>query len=239
VRDIEDQLKLPVPHAGKPDEVLRLLATKLSEFQPYMHVQLTLAEVRGLRIGGWQELAQWVKVLADRKSIEADDISRWLAPAWTPGASVGSMPPIRITPKGWEQVEKLYGRIGTTTAFIAMAFGLPNRAEVQKAIEDACRSHGWEAHTIDQTEFTGSVVDRVLAEINRARFVVADFTEHRFGVYYESGYAEGRGIPVIYCVHHEQMSQAHFDTRHLNHIAWKTPTELEDRLRARIGAVIK
>ncbi len=120
-----------------------------------------------------------------------------------------------------------------------MSFPLPGREEVERAITAACKANGWEAKAVDRLQYLGSIVDRIRLEINRARFVVADFTENKHGVYYEAGYAEGRGIPVIYSVHKDSVGDLHFDTKHLNYIVWETPADLEQRVSDRIGAVIR
>lgn len=40
----------------------------------------------------------------------------------------------------------------------------------------------------------------------------------------------GLGIPVIYTCRQDEMQNAHFDTNHYNHIAWKDGPELRERL---------
>jgi hypothetical protein len=68
--------------------------------------------------------------------------------------------------------------------------------------------------------------------------VVADFTGHRGGVYFEAGYAQGRGIPVIWCCRKDDIEHAHFDTRQNNHVTWTTPAELRELLKNRIAATL-
>lgn len=201
---------------------------------PFDDVRLSLAEARALKMSGWHELARWMTVLVDRGLVEDVMVRAWVEKLEEPG----EMPGVKLTPSGWAHAEELAGTLGSRSCFIAMSFGLPNRAEVQSAVVAACEENGWEAKTVDEQEFQGSIADRIIANIKRARFVVADFTEHRHGVYFEAGFAEGRGIPVVYTVHQDDVGRLHFDTRHLNHIVWKTSAELRDRLSARIAAII-
>ena len=81
--------------------------------------------------------------------------------------------------------------------------------------------------------------DAIIAEIRRSRFVVADFTGLRGGVYYEAGFAEGLGIPVFYSCHADDIDKLHFDTRQIYHVRWNNPKELYqglyDRIRAKLG----
>jgi nucleoside 2-deoxyribosyltransferase len=81
-------------------------------------------------------------------------------------------------------------------------------------------------------------MDRVLGGIRLAPFVIADFTGHRNGVYLEAGFARGLGIPVIHTCLEDQLDEAHFDTKQLNHVLWSTPEELCLKLYHRIMSTI-
>lgn len=73
-------------------------------------------------------------------------------------------------------------------------------------------------------------MDKVIASINEARFVVAELTHQKSGVYYEAGYAKGVGLPVIHVVSREDMARCHFDVKHLNLIVWNDFSDLKERL---------
>lgn len=238
--NIEDFVGSPILHANKPHEILRLLGLKLANGTPFDAAQLTLADIRGVRISGWQELAQWMLRLSGQGLVDKATVLGWVGPRFEQMQNqVGAMPPIRLTPDGWKLLGELYGSVGSKTAFIAMSFTLPERDEVQRAIEAACQANGWEPRTVDQVHYLGAIVDRIRLEINRSRFVIADFTENKRGVYFEAGYAEGRGIPVIYSVRKDSVGDLHFDTKHLNYIVWETTAELQQWVTDRIGAVIR
>ena len=91
---------------------------------------------------------------------------------------------------------------------------------------------------VDGIEHNEKIDDLIIAEIKRSGLVVADFTEHRPNVYFEAGFARGLGLPVIWTCHEDHISAAHFDTRQFNHIVWKDPDDLQERLRLRILATI-
>lgn len=97
---------------------------------------------------------------------------------------------------------------------------------------------GYKSIRIDLVEHNEYIMDRVIGEIRRAPFLVADFTGHRNGVYYEAGFARGIGIPVIHCCRADVLIKAHFDTKQLNHVQWTTHQELKERLLNRIKATI-
>ena len=105
---------------------------------------------------------------------------------------------------------------------------------LKKGIADA----GYEPLRIDAKEHVNKICDEIIAEIRRSRFVVADYTGHRGGVYYEAGFASGLGLTVIPTCRKDEVGNLHFDVRQYNCIDWETPTELANRLQARIEAVI-
>ena len=79
-----------------------------------------------------------------------------------------------------------------------------------------------------------------MASIRGSRFIIADFTGDRGGVYFEAGFANGLGKPVIWTVRKDWLNKLHFDTRQFNHITWADGEylELKEALRLRIEATI-
>jgi nucleoside 2-deoxyribosyltransferase len=69
-------------------------------------------------------------------------------------------------------------------------------------------------------------------------FLIADFTGHRGGVYFETGYAMGRGLPVIWMCRKDDVDNLHFDIRQYNSINRSEPTELAKRLQKGIEALL-
>ena len=78
----------------------------------------------------------------------------------------------------------------------------------------------------------------MIAQIRSASFVVADFTGHRGGVYFEAGFALGLDLPVIWTCKKDDMKDLHFDIRQYNTIDWETPEDLARRLQHRIEATV-
>jgi nucleoside 2-deoxyribosyltransferase len=70
-------------------------------------------------------------------------------------------------------------------------------------------------------------------------FCISDFTEQKDGVYFEAGYALGRGLKVIYTCEEGDFKNSHFDTNHFPHIIYKNEVELEEKLINKIEAWIK
>jgi len=126
----------------------------------------------------------------------------------------------------------------SSRVFVAMRFSDEMNQVWEIAIKPAIEKAGLDPRRVDLEEHNDDVIDRMLGMIKEARFVVADFTEHRNGVYFEAGFARGLGIPVIWCCKSEDISNAHFDTNHFNHIVWTDPTELNEKLSNRILATL-
>ena len=146
----------------------------------------------------------------------------------------------RITVAGWKRVDELRAHHpDSRQAFVAMWFdGSLDDAWLNGFKAGLERSRYFTAVRVDSVEHNQRIDDRIIAEIRRSGLVVADFTGSRGGVYFEAGFAQGLGIPVIWCCRHDFMDQLHFDTRQYNHIIWKSPAELADRLHERVSATL-
>ena len=148
-----------------------------------------------------------------------------------------------LTVKGYARLAELErANADSSKGFVAMWFDDSTDEAWEKGIKCGIEDAGYEPVRIDQQEHNNKIDDEIIAEIRRSRFVVADFTQGedgaRGGVYYEAGFAHGLGIEVIFTCREDALKHVHFDTRQYNHIVWKNPEELRERLAARISAVI-
>ena len=85
---------------------------------------------------------------------------------------------VKLTVKGWERIESpTSSRVVPGTCFVAMSFhqSLLSAYDdgIQPAIEDDC---GLKAIRMDSVEHNERIGDRMIAEIRRCEFMVADFT---------------------------------------------------------------
>lgn len=144
-----------------------------------------------------------------------------------------------ISPEGYIELDNILRHPSSSLqGFIAMWFDSSlDNAYVdgfQKGVMDA----GYNPVRIDRVEHINRIDDEIIAQINASRFVVADFTGHRGGVYFEAGYALGMELPVFWTCRKDHLSELHFDIRQFNCIDWETPQELSERLSKRIEAVL-
>jgi hypothetical protein len=147
---------------------------------------------------------------------------------------------LRLTEKGWEQLETRPKAIGFV-GFVAMKF--KGMDDLYVAIAEGITRAGYKPARIDQEEYIGGVMDQIIAKIRESRFVVADFTGNRGGVYYEAGFAFGLNLPIFTLCRRDHLSgdeRVHFDVQHLNLLPWEDGklAELSARLEARIVAVL-
>ena len=68
------------------------------------------------------------------------------------------------------------------------------------------------------------IIDNIMrVQIRAAKFVIADILTHdNRGAYWEAGYAEGLGKPVIYICEKGKFDKekTHFDTNHCTTVPW-------------------
>jgi nucleoside 2-deoxyribosyltransferase len=144
-----------------------------------------------------------------------------------------------LTANGWRHVEELEKpNIESKQAFVAMWFDDQMAAAYAQGIAWIEQDTDFKPLPINRKQFNDKICDQIVAEIRRSRFLIADVTGHRQGVYFEAGFAMGLGLPVIWTCRKDQIDECHFDTRQYNHITWETPEELRKKLKDRILATI-
>ncbi|MDG1287887.1 MAG: hypothetical protein P8P30_10070 [Rickettsiales bacterium] len=143
-----------------------------------------------------------------------------------------------ISALGWAEVESQNKKQRTSQCFIAMWFDDSMTPIWEDGIKAAFEDTEFKPLRIDNKEHNDKIDDEIIAEIKRSRFIVADFTNHRGGVYFEAGFALGLGIPVIWTCRKDDLENLHFDIRQYNTIAWENADELKERLHQRIRATI-
>jgi hypothetical protein len=147
----------------------------------------------------------------------------------------------KITFNGLNKIfESLENGKNSNNCFIAMSFG-DGMTEIRTAIKESVVDTGFNPLLIDEihVESEQTINDGIIANIKKSKFCVADFTQQKDGVYFEAGYALGRGLKVIYTCSEKDFKETHFDTNHFPHIIYNTPEELKNRLIDKIEAWIK
>lgn len=151
-----------------------------------------------------------------------------------------------LTFAGWSRYEEL--KRGTPSgykAFMAMKFNDPALdGIVRDHFRPAVAATGFNLQRLDDNPKAGLIDDRLRVEIKACRFLIADLTHANNGAYWEAGYAEGLGRPVIYTCEEAWFADkdkgTHFDTNHHLTVIWTAEKlgEAADRLKATIRATI-
>jgi hypothetical protein len=143
-----------------------------------------------------------------------------------------------LTVKGYQRLAEIQ-RTGrqSSLAFVAMWFNPKTQSLFDDAIAPAVRAAGFEPLRIDKHEHINRIDDEIIAQIRRSRFMVADFTGQRAGVYFEAGMMLGLGRNVFWMCDRAELNSVHFDTRQYNFIDYATVAEARERLLNRIVAI--
>ena len=146
-----------------------------------------------------------------------------------------------ITVEGLTALAKINEQKNSRYCFVAMSFDSTLKSAYSQAIAPAIRETGFLPLIVSEehVESDKTINDAILAGIKKARFTIADFTQHRPGVYFEAGYALGRGQKVIYTCREDDIKNAHFDLRNNQHILWRESEDFKKKLVDKIEAFIK
>lgn len=170
-----------------------------------------------------------------------------------------------ITPEGLDAAIIYNGANDSNQCFVAMWFGEQMEGVFAEAIKPAIESNGkYVAIKIDDVIHFDDITDRIIGEIRKSKFIVADFTGDRGGVYYEAGFAHGLGKKVIFTCRDDWFKttitkeltgiekgttdektimipedrKVHFDIDHRKFIVWKDKDDLKKQLTDVINANI-
>jgi len=148
---------------------------------------------------------------------------------------------ITITFEGLEYIIKLNeeGRL-SKNCFIAMSFNDTEKPIYTEGILPALIETGYEPIIVNALHIDSdkTINDEIIASIKKSKFIIADFTAQKNGVYFEAGYALGRGLKVIYTCKRPDFDKTHFDTNHFSHILYNDTSELKTALINKIEAFI-
>ena len=176
---------------------------------------------------------QWmIKVAEDVQLIESAGLECWT-----------------MTFSGWERFHELQrAGLGAANGFMAMAYG---ETDLDSMFEDhfkpAAHEAGFALRRADGPhQPAGSIDNSMRVDIRTSRFVVCDLTHANCGCYWEAGFAEGIGRPVIFTCRadvlesEEHKERPHFDTRNQLIIPWSLddPAPARNRLKNAIRATL-
>ena len=157
----------------------------------------------------------------------------------------GASGSLRLTYRGLERLEQLERATPSGyNAFMAMKFGEPLLDKiVDEHFRPAVKETGFQLFRLDDRPEAGLIDARLRNEIRNCRFLIADLSHANAGSYWEAGYAEGLGKPVIYTCEKSVFDgktateKPHFDANHHLTIIWQADnpqqaaTQLKDTIK--------
>ncbi len=222
------------------DNLIIYLGTTLAE--PGAALNIKANELRATLGSITLGAAQWVIGEAHEAGLIQAQISQYVGnPEWGIFGATLSV-------RGWQRYTELQtSASGSKRAFMAMKFGDDELTRVfQECFRVAAQRAGFNLMKLDDEPRAGLIDDRLRVEIRTSRFVIADLSHANKGAYWEAGFAEGLGRPVIYTCRDSVMNHTnkdmrpHFDTNHHLIIVW-SPDKLQeaaDRLATTIRATL-
>jgi hypothetical protein len=163
------------------------------------------------------------------------------------GADAGGQ--FRLAHRGLGRLEELERAAPSgRNAFMAMKFGDETLDRIVDGhFKGAVKDTGFSLYRLDERPEAGLIDARLRNEIRNCRFLIADLSHANAGSYWEAGYAEGLGKPVIYTCEKSvfegkaaDIAKPHFDTNHHLTIIWDAtePQTAASRLRETIRFTI-
>jgi hypothetical protein len=113
----------------------------------------------------------------------------------------------------------------------------PELVDAYETFKAVAESLGYQCERVTQETAGERILPDILERIRRAAFTIVDLTELRPNVFYELGYADGRGKKVV--VTAKEGTELPFDVKDIPTIFWSGQTQLRKDLENRIMNVVK
>lgn len=143
--------------------------------------------------------------------------------------SLGYLSQGDLTLQGWEKYhQEKRGRFAGRYGFMAMKYGMPETEALRAGpVKQCVESIGYQLVDLRDASKAGIIDNLLRQQIRDAAFLLVDLTHKNNGAYWEAGYAEGLGKPVIYLCEKTVFTgdSTHFDTNHLTTVLWEQGKE--------------
>jgi nucleoside 2-deoxyribosyltransferase len=174
-----------------------------------------------------EKLGQLVQELVQKGLIRSSSVQERENPY---NGKITWAPTIDLTLDGWERFEaEQKGQLAGKFGFLAMKF---NDEVLENFVSDylkpnVAKETGYELKDVRQFAQAGIIDNIMRAHIRDSAFVIVDLTHDNSGAYWEAGYAEGLGKPVIYICKKDKFdkSSTHFDVNHCTTVMWELGEE--------------
>lgn len=124
---------------------------------------------------------------------------------------------LTLSINGWTRFDELKkGKTDLNKAFLAMKFNSEFITEnLINKIKNSLAEIGYQLESLQDRQKAGLIDDHLRQRIKSSKFLIVDLSDANNGAYWEGGYGEGLGKPVIYICDKERFDKkVHFDTNH-------------------------
>ena len=223
VKDLLSNSSLPSP-AVQATNIVRFIgadATRLGK--PIFLLPVDIHAIIGAP--NRNAVIRLTKELVERKILTADPLGTAVSHDPVTGHPRQEFTNISLSLDGWKRYEdEERGEFKENSGFIAMEFGDP---ELDPFVKDVVKpavkeSIGYELVDLRDVAQAGIIDNIMRTQIKKAAFLIVDLTNDNPGAYWEGGYAEGLGKPVIYICEKAKFeaTRTHFDTNHCTTVLW-------------------
>ena len=120
--------------------------------------------------------------------------------------------------------------------FVVMSFKeSPEYKDLYEAIIEACRTYGYDAKRVDESNDRKRIVPEIMRGIRQCAFVVADVTEEKANVYWELGLANGMNKEIIMVA--KKGTTLPFDVNDVPVLFWQSFSEFKQNLARRVQKI--
>ncbi|MFA7332157.1 MAG: hypothetical protein WC326_13895 [Candidatus Delongbacteria bacterium] len=148
---------------------------------------------------------------------------------------------LRLTPSGWSHCKSLLSNEGDNKLiFMAMEYRIFDiESAYVEVFKQAVKGVGFNLFKNDEMPTPGIIDHHLRNNIRRSRMLFADLTTENNGAYWEAGFAEGLGKPVLYFCRKDVWDtiKSHFDTNHCTTVIWSR--ENDDECKKQIQDILR
>ncbi len=154
---------------------------------------------------------------------------------------------MRLAHSGYKELDKISeSNKQSKQCFIAMSFDKKHEEIYEKGIKkvfELKEFNSLKAYRVDEDKSNNDkICNKIVSEIKKSRFIIADLTGNKHNVYYEIGYAMGHNIPIILTCRKKEFNkdEVKFDIRQYPIILYENEdySDLIDELKETINARI-
>ncbi|MBI4083756.1 MAG: hypothetical protein HY423_14220 [Candidatus Lambdaproteobacteria bacterium] len=146
-----------------------------------------------------------------------------------------------LTAKGWDRFFELqHTSVESHLAFMAMRFSPDLDENYRKYWKPAVAQTGFNLETVIENQGAGVIDNQIRVKIRRSRFLLVEMTHSNQNAYWEAGFGEGLGRPVIYLCEKgyfdDPKTKPTFNVSHSRHVLWEQD-KLDSACRELIAAI--